>query len=389
MTKVLLTSNLYLPNIGGIENSLYYLAVAGVKQRDEVTIIASNVVSGSDPLTIVEEEIEGFRVKRYRMTRYPSKLISAIQACRSALACYSAKVTAYDVVVARYHLSVVLLYLAGHRGIKYLVPGVVRFRNTYRKALKNGIGTFVRYAINRLVQNIAFRLCDETYVFSQLMHDQVKIVHSRAEPKFVLPGVDLKRYHYVPQERRDERFRLLVVGRLVKEKGIELAIKALATLPPRFTLTLVGNGPEYTKLVALADTLGVSERVAFVGSSNVPEQYYQSSDLFLMTSNYEPFGQTILEATACGLPVVAFDQNCVNTNTRIILGDLGFFADAYKPEPLVQQILLAAGYLEQNPNFPERLMAYAKANYSWDKLYKDLTDASTTAPDTESVVPPR
>ncbi|MBY5978959.1 glycosyltransferase family 4 protein [Ferrimonas balearica] len=375
MTQVLLTSNLYLPNIGGIENSLYYLAKAGVQQQDEVTIISSNVVAGADPLTIDEEEIEGFRVKRYRMTKYPSKLKSVIEACRSALACYSTKAKTYDVVVARYHLSVVFLYLAGHRGIKYLVPGVVKYRNTYKNAWKQGKGTFVRYAANRLVQSIALRLCDETYVFSQLMHDQVKSVHPGAEPKFVLPGVDLKRYHHVPRERRDEQCRLLVVGRLVQDKGIDLAIKALVQLPPRFTLTLVGDGPDHGKLVALAEALGVSDRVAFVGRSNTPEQYYQSSDLFLMTSNYEPFGQTILEATACGLPVVAFDQNCVKTNTRVILGELGFFAEAYQPEPLAQQILAAAQSLEQDSSLPQRLMAYANANFSWDKLYKDLTNA--------------
>lgn len=88
MTKVLLTSNLYLPNIGGIENSLYYLAKAGVEQQDDVTIISSNLVAGAAPLTIDEEVVEGFRVKRYRMNKYPSKLKSVIVACRSALACY-------------------------------------------------------------------------------------------------------------------------------------------------------------------------------------------------------------------------------------------------------------------------------------------------------------
>lgn len=375
MTKVLLTSNLYLPNIGGIENSLYYLAKAGVEQQDDVTIISSNLVAGAAPLTIDEEVVEGFRVKRYRMNKYPSKLKSVIVACRSALACYSIKAQTYDVVVARYHLSVVFLYLAGHRGIKYLVPGVVKYRNTYKNAWKQGKGTFVRYTINRLVQSIALRLCDETYVFSQLMHYQVKSVHSGAEPKFVLPGVDLERYHHVPRERSDAEYRLLVVGRLVEDKGIDLAIKTLAQLPAHFILTLVGNGPAHGKLVVLAEALGVSERVEFVGRSNTPEQYYQSSDLFLMTSNYEPFGQTILEATACGLPVVAFDQNCVKTNTQVILGELGFFAGVYQAEPLAQQILAAVQCLEQDSSLPQRLMAHAKANFSWEKLYKDLTNA--------------
>lgn len=375
MNRVLITSNLYLPNIGGIENSLYYLAKAGVQQQDEVTIISSNVVAGASPLTIDEEEIEGFRVKRYRMTKYPSKLKSVIKACCSALACYSAKRKTYDLVVARYHLSVVFLYLAGHRGIKYLVPGVVKYRNTYKNAWKQGKDSFVRYAANRLMQSIALRLCDEIYVFSQLMNDQVKSVHSKAEPKFVLPGVDLERYHYISRERTSAECRLLLVGRLVHNKGIDLAIEALAQLPPYFTLTIIGDGPDYEKLVALAESLGIGERAVFLGRSNTPERYYQSSDLFLMTSNYEPFGQTILEATACGLPVVAFDQNCVKTNTHVILGELGFFAEAYHPEPLAKQIIFAARTLEQDSSLPQRLMAHAKANFSWKKLYKDLINA--------------
>lgn len=375
MARVLLTSNLYLPNIGGIENSLYYLAKEGVLQQDDVTVISSNVVAGSTPLAVDVEETEGFTVRRYRMTKYPSKLKSIILACKSALDCYSAKANAYDVVIARYHLSVVFLYFAGHRRIKYLVPGVVKYRNTFKNAWKQGKSTFLRYTYNRVLQYIALRLCDETYVFSQLMHDQVKSVHPRVCPKFVLPGVDIKRYHYVAPEKRNKECNLLVVGRLVEDKGIDLAIKALAELPVNFTLTIVGDGPEHGKLVSLAEDLRVSDRVRFVGKSNSPERYYQSCDIFLMTSKYEPFGQTILEATACGLPVVAFDKSCVKTNTQVILGDLGFFANTCKPDALARQIVFAEERLVNDSSFPTQLMAYAKENFSWKKLYKDLTYA--------------
>jgi glycosyltransferase involved in cell wall biosynthesis len=101
------------------------------------------------------------------------------------------------------------------------------------------------------------------------------------------------------------------VGRLVPEKGADLVIRALARLPVRVQLEIVGEGTERTRLELLAAQLGVRDRVIFRGSvpaALMPEALNRF-DLLVVPSRTrrnwkEQFGRVIIEAMACGVPVV-------------------------------------------------------------------------------------
>jgi glycogen synthase len=106
------------------------------------------------------------------------------------------------------------------------------------------------------------------------------------------------------------RWRLLWVGRVIEEKGIETAIHALSLLPPNATLQIVGMvNPAYRQhLQALAATLGVASRLAFsLASRQQIRHHYQRADVTLFTSmiEHEAFGLVPLEAMASGCPVIA------------------------------------------------------------------------------------
>lgn len=102
--------------------------------------------------------------------------------------------------------------------------------------------------------------------------------------------------------------RLLHVGRLGKEKSVEVVIRALAEIRKESDahLVLVGMGPDREVLARLAQQLGVGEEVTFVGS--VPYEkiggYYRMAELFLFASETETQGLVIWESQAVGLPVV-------------------------------------------------------------------------------------
>jgi glycosyltransferase involved in cell wall biosynthesis len=124
-------------------------------------------------------------------------------------------------------------------------------------------------------------------------------------------GVDLQRFQ--PLDRpavRDELelqgFVLLSVGHLVPVKGHELAIGAL-TLLPDVTLLLAGDGAERPRLEALARELGVGRRVRFLGAVPQAElvRYYNAADALVLASSREGWANVLLEAMACGTPVVA------------------------------------------------------------------------------------
>jgi glycosyltransferase involved in cell wall biosynthesis len=124
-------------------------------------------------------------------------------------------------------------------------------------------------------------------------------------------GVDLKLFH--PTDRAQVRTELgmdgrtlLSVGHLIERKGHHVVISALPRLQA-FSLVIVGDGSERDGLVALSRKLGVSDRVRFVGG--VPHEmlfrYYGAADALVLASSREGWPNVLLEAMACGTPVVA------------------------------------------------------------------------------------
>lgn len=124
-------------------------------------------------------------------------------------------------------------------------------------------------------------------------------------------GVDLTLFR--PQHRAAARHAygfegktLLSVGHLIKRKGHHHVIEALGRLPA-FTLAIAGEGPERGALEALAKQLGVASRVRFLGA--LPHEalpsFYTAADALVLASSREGWPNVLLEAMACGTPVIA------------------------------------------------------------------------------------
>lgn len=106
----------------------------------------------------------------------------------------------------------------------------------------------------------------------------------------------------------DTQRRLVTICRLTSWKGIDGLLEALAPLST-VGLVVVGEGPERDKLVALAQRLGLANRVYFAGQLAHDQigAYLRACDLFVLNSHYEGLPHVVLEALAAGLPVVATD----------------------------------------------------------------------------------
>ena len=124
-------------------------------------------------------------------------------------------------------------------------------------------------------------------------------------------GVDLVLFHPGAREETRAKFAikdrvLLSVGHLIERKGHNFVIAALPDLPG-FSLIIAGEGPERSALERLAAELKVSDRVHFLG--NVPHaelhRVYSAADALVLASSREGWPNVLLEAMACGTPVVA------------------------------------------------------------------------------------
>lgn len=97
---------------------------------------------------------------------------------------------------------------------------------------------------------------------------------------------------------------LLVLARLEEVKGIDVALKALVDLPGSY-LWIAGEGALETDLRALAASLGVIERVRFLGWRDDREALLSAADICLVPSRHEPFGNVVINAWVSGTPVIA------------------------------------------------------------------------------------
>ena len=105
-------------------------------------------------------------------------------------------------------------------------------------------------------------------------------------------------------------FIIMMASRLEKEKNINLAIEMMKELTyqyPKIGMIIIGEGKEKKKLENLAAKYNLQKNIIFEGWQSDLISYYKTANVFLLTSLYEGYGLTIIEALACGCPVVSSD----------------------------------------------------------------------------------
>jgi len=186
-------------------------------------------------------------------------------------------------------------------------------------------------------------------------------------------GVDLKLFQ--PMDREAARRRLgvrgpllLTVGELSERKGVDVAVRALAHLPG-WHLALVGEGPLRRRLEDLACALGLTGRLVFAGCRPQEELplWYAACDVFLLASRREGLPNVVLEALACGRPVVAARVWGVPEVVRACVA--GRLVEGHEPEAYAAAVRALAA----DPPDPWQVRATV-AGRSWDVTVARLAE---------------
>jgi len=167
--------------------------------------------------------------------------------------------------------------------------------------------------------------------------------------------------------RRGER--LLYVGPLIRRKGLRTLIAALAMLRGAgraFRLVVAGRGPDEPALRALASRLGVADAIEFAGY--VPEgrlpALYAGADLFVFPSFKEGFGLVLVEAMACGLPVVASSAQPIPE----VVGEAGRFFTPGDPAALAGVLGAVMGDPDLRATMRHEGLKRVRERYDWSRI---------------------
>lgn len=238
--------------------------------------------------------------------------------------------------------------------------------------------------LRRAMMLKALALADRVFSVADALKRHVAAMGAEAgKIRVVGNGVDIGKF--VPVARDEARARLhlpedaqvlITVGGLVPRKGFHRVIACMPALLQRFPrlhyLVVGGASPEgnnEAQLRALAQELKVSDRVHFLGPV-APEELkwpLSAADVFVLSTSNEGWANVILEAMACGLPVIATD---VGGNREVVnapeLGDIVPFGDQEALQEALSQALDARWDRE-------RIIQYARNN-SWDTRVTILVD---------------
>lgn len=150
-------------------------------------------------------------------------------------------------------------------------------------------------------------------------------------------GVDPERYK--PQQNDTENVKIFTAGRFIDRKRISLLIKAIPLVlqhDQNIELSIAGTGPLAAKLKELTSQLSLENHVRFLGQLNQDKMLaeYQHSDIFVLPSASEGMPMVVLEAMACGLPIII--SNFSSADELVINGKNGYILKNDSEEELSQ-----------------------------------------------------
>jgi sugar transferase (PEP-CTERM/EpsH1 system associated) len=183
--------------------------------------------------------------------------------------------------------------------------------------------TFPERPLRRIAQRFLLRQVNGAFAVSAQLRSDLTRELGVPDDRFEVlhNGVDCSRFQPVPARlgplEEPAAVRIGTVGRMVAVKNYPLLLRAFARLPaaPRCTLVLIGDGPDRGMLERVASVIGIRDQVEFVGHRDDVPRVLQQLDIFVLPSLSEGMSNTLLEAMATGLAVLASD---VGGNSEII-----------------------------------------------------------------------
>jgi len=183
----------------------------------------------------------------------------------------------------------------------------------------------------------------------------------------ITPGIDWNEIQEAPLEQR--ACDIIFVGRLIKDKGVDKLLEALPAVrrhKPDIRCRIVGDGPERRALESLGDSLGVRENVEFTGSVDSVYPFLKSAKMLVHPSRREGFGITLIEAAACGIPVITVAEPGNASRELVERGNIGIVCKL-EAGPLAESILSLMDSADVRDEYGARARTWSQ-QYDWNNI---------------------
>ena len=371
--RILLISHEYPPLGGGGGNAVRHIA-RGLARLGHQPIILTTAWPGLP----AQEEADGVMIRRISAGRSELRHISTGEGTRfmaAAMLAARGLTTRHkiDAVVTFFTLPAgpVGLFLKRLRGLRYVValqPGDVPQRDPEEPSRFDGI-------VDRGLRYLWLR-AGAVVANSQGLFDIARAFAPKQAFEVIPAGADVDGITPKEDYSSTGEVKLLYVGRLEKQKGLDVLLPALAKLSSalKWKLAIVGDGPEWPVVAALAARFALIDRIelhGWQGWNSLPE-IYRSADVFVLPSREEGMPAALLEAMATGLPVVS--TRVAGAGEAVLHGKTGLLAPPDNSEAL-------ADALTQMIADPTRWEAMGRAGrarvesyYSWTNVAAQWLD---------------
>lgn len=236
----------------------------------------------------------------------------------------------------------------------------------------------------------AFTRADAVQAISTFLADWARRRGARGPVEVIGNGVDMERFT-APQSPAAVATRrealgartgdtlLVTTSRLVRKNAVDDVIRALAKLPETVRFVVFGIGPEERALRALADDLGVAERVAFEGQISHEDLplALAACDIFIRPSRSEGMGNAFIEAMAAGVPVIATQEGGIadfffdaERNPEAV--PTGFAVDKDAPRQIAEKVEYILAHPAEARAAVENAKRLVAERYDWDRIALDM-----------------
>lgn len=300
--RVLLVTDSFDPDVGGVREVVRELAEAFRTRGVDVTVVTRAAAGRPD-----SEEIGGIPVRRIRLGRPAFRLRAALGWLRRK----PAATRAFREILEEFRPDVIHLHFL-QSPLTWLALPIAAERGIPLVATAHGSDVTSMVEDDRLGRRIVKRVVTEAAAVTaptRVVLDRalrVGEVLDRPNAHVVPPMLAKEMAHLMLRKPTPGDGSVVAVGALRKVKGFDVLIRATARLPG-VVVRIAGEGEEHARLTALAEELGIGDRVEFVG--NVSRERLVSmlveATALAVPSRDEAFSLMVIEAFAAGLPVVA------------------------------------------------------------------------------------